>query len=87
VINSSSIKPLGEETILAEAEKVGLVVTAEEHQIAGGLGSAVCELLSERSPRRVRRRARDRGQGWAFRLIARRRGRTLRPHLLRGKRM
>ncbi|HHK66805.1 MAG TPA: transketolase family protein, partial [Candidatus Acetothermia bacterium] len=53
VINSSSIKPLGEETILAEAEKVGLVVTAEEHQIAGGLGSAVCELLSERSPRRV----------------------------------
>ena len=55
VINSSSIKPLDRDTILAEAEKVGLVVTVEEHQITGGLGSAVCELLSERSPRRVMR--------------------------------
>jgi len=53
VINSSSIKPLDREGILAAAENVDLVVTAEEHQIIGGLGSAVCELLAEESPRRV----------------------------------
>jgi len=53
VINSSSIKPLDLETILAAAEGARLVVTAEEHQITGGLGSAVCELLAERCPRRV----------------------------------
>jgi len=53
VINSSSIKPLDSETILAAADGTRLVVTAEEHQIAGGLGSAVCELLAERHPLRV----------------------------------
>jgi transketolase len=53
VINSSSIKPLDGETILASARKTRVVVTAEEHQIAGGLGSAVCELLSEQHPTRV----------------------------------
>ncbi len=53
VINSSSIKPLDREGILAAAEDVDLVVTAEEHQIIGGLGSAVCELLAEESPRRI----------------------------------
>jgi len=53
VINASSIKPLDTETILASAAKTGAVVTAEEHQIAGGLGSAVCEILSEEQPTRV----------------------------------
>jgi transketolase len=55
VINASSVKPLDAETILASAEKTGALVTAEEHQIAGGLGSAVCELLSEQRPTRVAR--------------------------------
>ncbi len=53
VINASSIKPLDEETIVASAAKTGAVVTAEEHQITGGLGSAVCEALSERHPTRI----------------------------------
>ena len=53
VINASSIKPLDVETIVASAAKTGAVVTAEEHQIVGGLGSAVCEVLSERHPTRV----------------------------------
>lgn len=53
VINASSIKPFDAETIVASAAKTGAVVTAEEHQIAGGLGSCVCETLSERQPTRV----------------------------------
>ena len=53
VINASSIKPLDVETIVASAAKTGAVVTAEEHQIVGGLGSAVSEVLSERHPTRV----------------------------------
>jgi transketolase len=53
VINASSIKPLDAETIVSSAAKTGAVVTAEEHQIVGGLGSAVCEVLSERHPTRV----------------------------------
>ena len=53
VVNVSTIKPLDAETLLSSAVKTGLVVTAEEHQINGGLGSAVCELLSENHPTRV----------------------------------
>ena len=45
VINSPSIKPLDEVTILAAAVDSGALVTIEEHQIAGGLGSAIAELL------------------------------------------
>ncbi len=50
VINVSTIKPLDEEILLESARKTGAVVTAEEHQVVGGLGSAVCELLSEQLP-------------------------------------
>jgi len=50
VVNVSTIKPLDSETLLASAQKTGVVVTAEEHQIINGLGSAVCELLSEELP-------------------------------------
>ena len=50
VVNVSTIKPLDRETLLASAHKTGVVVTAEEHQIANGLGSAICELLSEELP-------------------------------------
>jgi transketolase len=50
VINSHTIKPLDEKTILAAAEETGAIVTAEEHQKAGGLGSAVMELVIEKHP-------------------------------------
>ncbi|MEA3238382.1 MAG: transketolase family protein [Candidatus Bipolaricaulota bacterium] len=53
VVNVSTIKPLDAETLLKSAAKTGLVVTAEEHQVNGGLGSTVCELLSENLPTRV----------------------------------
>ncbi len=53
VVNVSTIKPLDEETLVRSARKTGLVITAEEHQVNGGLGSAVCELLSENLPTRV----------------------------------
>lgn len=50
VINLSTIKPLDEETIIAEAKKAGAVVTVEEHQIRGGMGSAVAECLARSYP-------------------------------------
>lgn len=50
VVNVASIKPLDEETILRIAKATGAVVTAEEHTIIGGLGSAVAEVLAENAP-------------------------------------
>jgi len=50
VINSHTIKPLDEQTIVAAAQKTGTVVSVEEHQVAGGLGSAVAEVLSRNNP-------------------------------------
>lgn len=50
VTNVHTIKPLDRETILREARAAGAVVTVEEHQIAGGFGSAVAELLAQESP-------------------------------------
>ncbi len=50
VINIHTIKPLDEEIILKSAKKTGKVVTAEEHSIIGGLGSAVCDCLSANAP-------------------------------------
>jgi transketolase len=50
VINLHTIKPLDSETILAAAKVTGHVVTVEEHQAAGGMGSAVAEFLSEVYP-------------------------------------
>lgn len=55
VVDAFSIKPLDEETILASASKTGAVVTAEEHSIYGGLGSAVAEVLGEHLPTRMER--------------------------------
>ena len=55
VVNMSTIKPLDRDTVLRSAEKTGCVVTAEEHSIIGGLGSAVAELLSEELPVPVKR--------------------------------
>lgn len=53
LIEIHTIKPLDEEIIIEAASKVKNVVVIEEHSVIGGLGSAVCELLSERLPRRV----------------------------------
>lgn len=50
VINIHTIKPLDEELILTSAKKTGKVVTAEEHSVIGGLGSAVCECLAKHLP-------------------------------------
>lgn len=50
VINIHTIKPLDEELIVASAKKTGKVVTIEEHSVIGGLGSAVCECLSQNAP-------------------------------------
>ncbi len=50
VINMASLKPLDEELILKCAEETGALVTAEEHSIIGGLGSAVAEITAENYP-------------------------------------
>lgn len=50
VINICTIKPLDEELVIASAKKTGKVVTAEEHSIIGGLGSAVCDALCKANP-------------------------------------
>lgn len=50
VVNMSTIKPIDREIIIESAKKTGCVVTAEEHSIIGGLGSAVAEVLSEDCP-------------------------------------
>ena len=50
VINASTIKPFDKETLLASVKKTGCVVTAEEHSTLGGLGGAVCEILSREYP-------------------------------------
>lgn len=55
VIHCATIKPLDAVTILQSVKKTGAVVTAEEHQITGGLGGAVAELLSEHHPVPLRR--------------------------------
>ena len=53
VINIHTIKPIDEELVLAAAKETGKIVTVEEHSVIGGLGSAVCDVLSEKLPTRV----------------------------------
>ena len=53
VINVHTIKPLDEELIVEAAKETGKVVTIEEHSVIGGLGSAVCDVLSEKAPTKV----------------------------------
>lgn len=50
ILNLHTIKPLDEEAILGSAAKTRCVVTAEEHQLNGGLGDAVCQVLSRHLP-------------------------------------
>lgn len=53
IINMATIKPIDEEIIIKAAKETGLIITAEEHSIIGGLGSAVCEVTSEKYPVKV----------------------------------
>ena len=55
VINVPVVKPLDNETIINSAKKTNRVITIENHSIIGGLGSTVCELLSEKYPTKVTR--------------------------------
>ena len=55
VINIHTIKPLDEEIVIQAAKECGKVITAEEHSVIGGLGEAVCAVLSEKCPTPVRR--------------------------------
>lgn len=55
VIHLCTIKPLDEELVLKAARECGRIITCEEHSVIGGLGEAVCALLSEKLPTPVRR--------------------------------
>jgi transketolase len=55
VLHLPTVKPLDEEAIVAAAKKTGLVVTAEEHSILGGLGGGVAEILGEKLPTLMKR--------------------------------
>lgn len=55
VINMPTIKPLDEEIVLRAARECHKIITVEEHSVIGGLGEAVCSLLSEKAPTPVRR--------------------------------
>ena len=50
VINIHTIKPLDEEAVLDSVSKTKCVVTAEEHQLAGGLGESIAQLLARKNP-------------------------------------
>lgn len=50
VLNNHTVKPLDEKTLTALAKKIGAVVTVEEHQVLGGLGGAIAELLAKHAP-------------------------------------
>jgi transketolase len=51
VINIHTIKPLDEEAVLASVAKTGCAVSAEEHQMNGGLGDSIAQVLSRKLPR------------------------------------
>ena len=53
VINIHTIKPIDKDIIIEAAKNTGLVLTVEEHSVIGGLGEAVCDVLSENCPTKV----------------------------------
>ena len=55
VVNISTIKPIDEKLIVDCAKKTKMIVTAEDHNIIGGLGSAVSEVLTEYYPKKLHR--------------------------------
>jgi transketolase len=54
VINLHTIKPIDKKILIEAAKETGLIVTVEEHQVIGGLGSAVAEVLSQNHPVRIK---------------------------------
>ena len=54
VIDIHTIKPIDEDIIVKAAEETGAIVTAEEHSVIGGLGSAVAEVTARRAPVKIR---------------------------------
>jgi len=69
VIDCHTIKPIDRKTIVEYAEKTGLIVTAEEHQVNGGMGSAVAEVLAQECPTPIKihgiyDRFAESGDGW-----------------------
>lgn len=55
IIHLHTIKPIDKEILITAAKETGLIITAENHNVMGGLGSAVTEILAEHCPVRVRR--------------------------------
>ncbi len=55
VINMHTIKPIDVDAVIAAAKETGRIVTVEEHSVIGGLGSAVCDVLSENCPTKVKK--------------------------------
>lgn len=55
IIDIHTIKPIDEDIIVESAKKTGVVITLEEHSVIGGLGSAVCDVLCEKYPVRVKK--------------------------------
>lgn len=55
VVHIATIKPLDQDIVLAAAKETGAIVTAEEHSVIGGLGSAVAEFLAEHHPTLIKR--------------------------------
>jgi transketolase len=54
VIDLHTIKPIDKDTLIKAAKETGAIVTAEEHTVVGGMGSAVAEVLAENQPAPVR---------------------------------
>ena len=50
VLNNHTVKPMDEAAVVEAARQCGTVVTVEEHQVAGGMGSRVCEVLAQQCP-------------------------------------
>jgi len=55
VVHLPVIKPIDKDSVIKAAEETGFVITVENHSVIGGLGSAVCEILSENIPTKVLR--------------------------------
>lgn len=55
IIDIHTIKPIDEDIIVEAAKETGVIITLEEHSVIGGLGSAVCDVLAEKYPVRVKK--------------------------------
>ena len=55
VINISTIKPIDKDIIIKAAKETKAIITCEDHNVVGGLGSAVADVLSEEYPKKIKR--------------------------------